>query len=171
MKRESKMDKKDISVFDKLDSIDEYFGSNKKKYETVIEIEDTDNPDVKMLSLKSGSWDNKEPWFVIDENQKLRAMVSIDTMNKLIENFRELQQNNFDLKLEKTILQHVPIDYQDVWTVAMDEIKKLALKKNNSKTVNIDLEKLLRKIKKEHPNLFLNLKDLFANQSTQQIIR
>ena len=163
------MSTKEISIFDKLESIDEYFGENRKKFETVIEIEKTDNPDVKLLSLKSGSWDNKEPWFVIDENQKLHAMVSIDTMNKLIENFRELQQDNFDLKLEKTILQHVPIDYQDVWTVAMDEIKKLAQKNSNAKTVNIDLEKLLRKIKKEHPNLFLNLKDLFANQFNQQI--
>ncbi len=165
------MDKKDISIFDKLDSIDEYFSGDKKKYETVIEIENTDNPDVKMLSLKSGSWDNKEPWFVIDEDQKLHTMVSIDTMNKLIKNFKELQQDNFDLKLEKTILQHVPIDYQDVWAVAMDEIKKIALKNNNSKMVNVDLERLLREIKKEHPNLFLNLKDLFANQFTQQITR
>ena len=165
------MDKKDISIFDKLDSIDEYFSTDKKKYETVIEIENTDSPDIKMLSLTSGSWESKEPWFVIDEEQKLHAMVSIDTMNKLIENFKGLQQDNFDLKLEKTILQHVPIDYQDVWTVAMDEIKKLALKNSNSKTVNVDLERLLRKIKKEHPNLFLNLKDLFANQFTQQITR
>ena len=161
---------KDLSVYDKIEDIDEYITDKNRKFETVLEIADTDNPDVKTLSLKSGSWENKEPWFIIDENQKLHTMVSVDTMHKLIENFKQLQQDNFDLKLEKTILQHVPIDYQDVWVVAMDEIKKLALKNGDTKSLNIDLEKLLRKIKKEHPNLFLNLKDLFANQITHQMI-
>ncbi len=152
---------KDISIFDKIEDIDEYIGEKGRKFDTVIEIFKTDNPDIKTLNLKSGSWDGKEPWFIIDENQKLHTMISIDSIHKLIDNFKKLQQDNFDLKLEKTILQHVPIDYQDVWTVAMDEIKKLAGKNGNAKSLNIDLEKLLRKIKKEHPNLFLNLKDLF----------
>ncbi len=156
--------RKEIALLDKLDGIDEYFDKN-SKYETVIEIEKTENPDIRTLSLKSGSWDNKEPWFIIDENQKLHTMVSIETMHKFIENFRELQKENFDLKLEKTILQHIPIDYQDVWAVAMDEIKKLAQKEEGTKSLNIDLERLLRKIKKDHPNLFLNLKDMFANQN------
>ncbi len=156
--------RKEIALLDKLDEIDDYFDKN-SKYETVIEIEKTENPDIRTLSLKSGSWDNKEPWFIIDENQKLHTMVSIDTMHKFIENFRELQKENFDLKLEKTILQHIPIDYQDVWAVAMDEIKKLAQKEEDTKSLNIDLERLLRKIKKDHPNLFLNLKDMFANQN------
>ncbi len=153
-------------MFDKIEEIKEYVGDDGKKYETVIEVEDTDNPDIKTLNLKSGSWSGKEPWFVIDENQKLHTMLSIDSIHKLIENFKKLQQDNFDLKLEKTILQHVPIDYQDVWVVAMDEIKKLADRHGNEKSLNVDLEKLLRKIKKEHPNLFLNLKDLFTNQIT-----
>ncbi|MDX1809570.1 MAG: DUF2603 domain-containing protein [Sulfurospirillaceae bacterium] len=157
--------KKDINIFDKIEDIEEYIGDKNRKYDTVIEIAKTDNPDIKTLSLKSGSWDGKEPWFIIDENQKLHTMISIDSIHKLIENFKKLQQDNFDLKLEKTILQHVPIDFQDVWTVAMDEIKKLADKNNHAKSLNIDLEKLLRKIKKEHPNLFLNLKDLFMGQN------
>ncbi len=158
---------KEIDMLSKIEEIKEYIGDDSKNYETVIEVENTDNPDIKTLSLKSGSWSGKEPWFVIDENQKLHTMISIDSIHKLIENFKKLQQDNFDLKLEKTILQHVPIDYQDVWAVAMDEIKKLANKNGNEKSLNVDLEKLLRKIKKEHPNLFLNLKELFTNQITQ----
>ncbi|MCF6173905.1 MAG: DUF2603 domain-containing protein [Campylobacteraceae bacterium] len=154
-------------MLNEIEKIKKYVGDDNVQYETVIEVENTDNPDVKTLNLKSGTWSGKEPWFVIDENQKLHTMISIDSINKLINNFKQLQQDNFELKLEKTILQHVPIDYQDVWVVAMDEIKKIAIKKGNEKTLNIDLEKLLRKIKKEHPNLFLNLKDLFANQITQ----
>jgi len=151
----------------KIEEIKSYIGDDDRDYETVIEVENTDNPDVKTLNLKSGSWSSKEPWFVIDENQKLHTMLSLDSIHHLIENFKQLQQDNFDLKLEKTILQHVPIDYQDVWTVAMDELKKQAGKHNNASSLNVDLEKLLRKIKKEHPNLFLNLKDLFTNQIVQ----
>jgi len=153
-------------MLNEIEKIKKYVGDDSTNYETVIEVENTDNPDIKTLNLKSGTWSGKEPWFVIDENQKLHTMISMSSINKLIESFKKLQQDNFDLKLEKTILQHVPIDYQDVWAVAMDEVKKLAAKNGNEKTLNIDLEKLLRKIKKEYPNLFLNLKDLFANQIT-----
>jgi len=168
-KGDNQVNIKDLSIYNKIEAIDEYITDKQRKFETVLEIANTDNPSIKTLSLKSGSWDNKEPWFIIDENKKLHTMVSVDTMHKLIENFKQLQQDNFDLKLEKTILQHLPVDYQDVWTVAMDEIKKLAQTKGDTKSLSIDLERLLRKIKKEHPNLFLNLKDLFANQIAQQI--
>ncbi len=151
----------------KIQEIKNYIGDDNINYETVIEVENTQNPDIKILNLKSGSWNGKEPWFVIDENQKLHTMISLDSIGNLIKNFQQLQEDNFDLKLEKTILQHVPIDYQDVWAVAMDELKKIAGKNNNAKSLSVDLEKLLRKIKKDHPNLFLNLKDLFANQIIQ----
>jgi hypothetical protein len=43
----------------------------------------------------------------------------------------------------------------------MDEIKHIASNGHkDSKVVNVDLEELVSKIKIEHPNLFLNLKDL-----------
>jgi len=43
----------------------------------------------------------------------------------------------------------------------MDEIKSMATHKDkDTKVINVDLEELITKIKAEHPNLFLNLKDL-----------
>jgi hypothetical protein len=84
----------------------------------------------------------------------------MDSVNKIITNFKAAQQENFNLKLEKTIWQNVPIDFQDVWAVAMDEIRMLSKDNGNSKVINVDLEALVGKIKKEHPNLFIDLKDL-----------
>ena len=149
----------DISVFDMINVISKDIGLKGDK--TVIEIENTDNPEVKRLSLKSGSWSANEPWFVVDENQKLHTMMSINSVNKIVENFRATQEENFNLKLEKTIWQNIPIDFQDVWAVAMDEIKSMATQESEDiKVINVDLDKLITKIKTEHPNLFLNFKDL-----------
>ena len=149
----------ELSVFEMINVISKDIGLDGDK--TVIEIENTDNPEVKRLSLKSGSWSANEPWFVVDENQKLHTMMSIDSLNKIVEDFRATQEENFNLKLEKTIWQNIPIDFQDVWSVAMDEIKSMAIKeKEEVKVINVDLEKLVIKIKTEHPNLFLNLRDL-----------
>jgi len=149
----------DLSVFEMINIISKDIGLDGDK--TVIEIENTDNPEVKKLNLKSGSWNAKEPWFVVDENQKLHTMMSINSVNKIVENFRSTQEENFNLKLEKTIWQNIPIDFQDVWAVAMDEIKSMATHKDkDTKVINVDLEELITKIKAEHPNLFLNLKDL-----------
>ena len=127
---------------------------------TIMEIENTENPDVKRLNLKSGSWEASEPWFIVDEQKKIHAMISMDSVSKIISNFKNAQQENFNLKLEKTIWQNVPIDFQDVWAVAMDEIKSLSRENKDSKVINVDLEALISKIKKEHPNLFLDLRDL-----------
>ncbi len=149
----------ELSVFEMINVISKDIGLNGNK--TVIEIENTENPEVKRLSLKSGSWSANEPWFVVDENQKLHTMMSINSVNKIVENFRATQEENFNLKLEKTIWQNIPIDFQDVWAVAMDEIKNKATKeKEDIKVINVDLEELVTKIKAEHPNLFLNFKDL-----------
>ena len=147
----------EICAVDMINVISKDIGLDGDK--TVIEIKSTDNPDVKRLSLKSGSWSANEPWFVVDENQKLHTMMSIKSINKIIKNFRETQEENFNLKLEKTIWQHIPIDFQDVWTVAMDEIKSMAtMKSKEVKVINVDLEKLINKIKYEHPNLFFKFK-------------
>ncbi|MDD3324364.1 MAG: DUF2603 domain-containing protein [Sulfurospirillaceae bacterium] len=152
---------KEISVFEKIDQISKELGLLNAREQTILEMQHTDNPDVKTLSLKSGSWSGAEPWFIIDDDQKLHTVISIDSLTKMIENFRKMQQETFNLKLEKTILQHVPIDFLDVWTVAMEEIRSIASAQPEAKAINIDLEKLVGKIKQEHPNLFLNLKDFY----------
>jgi len=65
----------------------------------------------------------------------------------------------FKSRLEKAIAKELPIDFHDVWAVAIDELQK-RLKDGTTKPSNINLESLIKNIKREHPNLFYSLKNL-----------
>lgn len=146
-----------------IEKISKGLSPTKHKEKTILEILPSDEENTKRLRLVSGSWENqKEPWLVYDEQEKLHAMLSIDTLSKMIEHFKQAEQEALFLKLEKSILQHLPLDFQDVLTVAMEELAK-------SKKSDIDFDTLIKKIKKEHPNLFLDLKDLYLPEGASII--
>ncbi|WP_223295827.1 DUF2603 domain-containing protein [Sulfurospirillum deleyianum] len=146
-----------------IEKISKGLSLNKQKEQTVLEILPHEDENSKLLRLKRGSWESqKEPWLVYDEKGKLHALLSIETLSKMIEHFKNAEKETLFLKLEKSILQHLPLDFHDVWTVAMEEIKK-------SKKSDMDFDALIKKIKTEHPNLFLDLKDLYLPEGASVI--
>jgi hypothetical protein len=157
------MEFKKRKEFKMIEKISKGLSPTKHKEKTILEILPSEEENTKRLRLVSGSWENqKEPWLVYDEQEKLHAMLSIDTLSKMIEHFKQAEQEALFLKLEKSILQQLPLDFQDVLTVAMEELAK-------SKKKDIDFDMLIKKIKKEHPNLFLDLKDLYLPEGASII--
>lgn len=97
------------------------------------------------------------PWFCIKDEEPFIFMPAeiLDVVFKMLKNE---QKENFELRLERSIWQHMPLDFGDVWRVAIDELNSEHFKKEP------DLDKLLDKIKKEHPNLFVNVANLVGKE-------
>jgi len=117
----------------------------------------------KELELLQGSWETEQPWVIIDENDLPLAMTSAESLSKMLAMFASVQGETFRLKLEKAIWQRYPIDYYDVWAVAMDKIKKLAKSRPESTIVKLDLDWLVTEIKQEYPNLFYPIDQLLGH--------
>lgn len=154
---------KNEEIYHKIDQTSEIFGL-KDEEKTIFEIIENSDTNEKKLTLKSGSWNSKEPWFGIDKNGELHTMISIKSLSSLIGACKSAMKENFDLKLEKSILKKAPIDFGDVWVVCMDEIKELAKENENINHLNIDLDNIVDRAKKKHPNLFVNIDELIRNR-------
>ncbi len=146
--------KKYSNCLKRIDEFSQNLGM-KKEDRAIFEMKQSENENEKCLVLKNGSFDSPEPWFIVDENDEIHTLVSLNSLKSILENLKQNQKENFELRLEKAIYQQIPIDFNDAWIVAMDEIKRKA--QNGIMEINIDLEKLVADIKKEHPNLFVDM--------------
>ncbi len=130
---------------------------------TVVRMKSGHSERHKELELVQGEWQEEQPWIIIDEEEKVHTLTSAQSLSKIISILTAVQGENFQLKLEKAILERYPIDFHDVWAVAMDRIKKLALTRPKSVVVNLDLDWLMTEIRQEYPNLFYHLDQILAS--------
>ncbi|WP_200762639.1 DUF2603 domain-containing protein [Nitrosophilus alvini] len=149
-----------LAVLRSISELAHELGVEKPENVTVVKINGTDDPNRKTLELLQGRWDDTAPWFVVGEEGKVFVLSSMESFIELLNSIREAKYENFNLKLEKAILENLPVDFNDVWVVAMQEIKKKLAESKDKNLLDIDIKKLIKDIKKNHPNLFLRLKDL-----------
>ena len=153
------------ALIEKIDELSKSLGYNGEE-NTIFELRNTEDPNIKELVLMNGEWNENRPMFVVDKAHPEKALVffSIDQIGALLKSLQETTQENFNLKLEKAIWKHTPVDFQDVWVVAMDEIQKhiKALQKKGE-PLKINLDDIVSRIKREHPSLFIDLNKVAQN--------
>jgi len=92
--------------------------------------------------------DLKNPLWILMINNELKIALEVNEYMKLMETLKNVMKENFELKLEKAILNEFPVDYDDVKAVVLEEMKR------NSEA---SIDEILDKVKLEHPNLFYNI--------------
>lgn len=131
-----------------------------------IRLLSTEEAHKKVMELVSGSWESNDTLHVMDETGKKFILIDEDKLKMLTKALRNTQEESFKLNLEKAILQHMPIDYDDVWAVSVKEIQKLiaasGAKTKKAATPEV-ISQAVQNIKKRHPNLFFNINDMIKN--------
>lgn len=142
-----------------LNLLIETLGLKNKKDVTVAQIESS-REDTKELKLVEGEWNSSEPWFVVDDSGNTRVAVTDRMLKTLLVSLQKSQEESLRLALEREIMQYMPLDFDDVWVVAMDEIKKKISTRKQKQLSQDEMSETIRSIRKKHPNLFLDIQDM-----------
>ena len=121
-----------------------------------FDIEEVSSNELR-IRIVNGTKNFKSPWFAI-KNEEPYIFMPAEILDMVFRMLRTAQTESFELRLERSIWQHMPIDFGDVWRVAMDELARGNFAKEP------DLEKLIAKIKQEHPNLFVDMTSFIAGE-------
>lgn len=82
-----------------------------------------------------------------DKNAQEFYLVSKKNMQQLLESAKQLEIDKYLFKLEQEIYYNVPIDFEDVWCIALKEAKNC---KKEPKA-------LVKNLKKRYPYLFFEI--------------
>lgn len=141
-----------------IDAVAKRLGMPNPSQRPVMQIVQGDSEDKKSLELKRGSWSDEQPWFIIDEEGRLLVLSTAEAMSAIMSSLQHMGEEVFKARLERAIAKELPIDFHDVWVVAMHELQQRL--KEGAQAQSVDLENLVKSIKRKHPNLFYSLKDL-----------
>lgn len=147
----------------RLNSLAEKMGINPSEM-TIVKMTPGTNERHKDLELLQGDWDEKRPWVIVDEEDRIYTLTTAESLTQIIRFLTSTQSENFQLKLEKAIWQSLPVDFHDVWEVAMDRIRTLAQSRPESTVVTLDLDWLVNEIKQKYPNLFHHFDQMLAQE-------
>ncbi|MCI7501870.1 MAG: DUF2603 domain-containing protein [Campylobacter sp.] len=152
---ENSTSKKLINSLKIIENISHTLGISDRERIT-FDIEEVSSNELR-VRIVNGTKNFKSPWFAI-KNEEPYIFMPAEILDMVFRMLRTAQKESFDLRLERSIWQHMPIDFGDVWRVAMDELARGNFAKEP------DLEKLIAKIKQEHPNLFVDMTSFIAGE-------
>lgn len=152
---ENSTSKKLINSLKIIENISHTLGISDRERIT-FDIEEI-SPNELRVRIVNGTKNFKSPWFAI-KNEEPYIFMPAEILDMVFRMLRTAQKESFELRLERSIWQHMPIDFGDVWRVAMDELARSNFAKEP------DLEKLIAKIKQEHPNLFVDMTSFIAGE-------
>jgi hypothetical protein len=149
-----------VKIQEELEKISNTLGLKEFGNISILELNrEGDSSEIKDLKLVSGEWSSNSAFIVDKENhENISLMLPVEFMIKLLESVKGTIKDNFEIKMEKAILNEMPIDYNDVLTVVMHELDT----KKERKDKSVDIDKVVQIVKKKHPNLFyeMNLRDI-----------
>ena len=152
---ENSTSKKLINSLKIIENISHTLGISDRERIT-FDIEEVSSNELR-IRIVNGTKNFKSPWFAI-KNEEPYIFMPAEILDMVFRMLRTAQKESFELRLERSIWQHMPIDFGDVWRVAMDELARGNFAKEP------DLEKLIAKIKQEHPNLFVDMTGFIAGE-------
>lgn len=152
---ENSTSKKLINSLKIIENISHTLGISDRERIT-FDIEEVSSNELR-VRIVNGTKNFKSPWFAI-KNEEPYIFMPAEILDMVFRMLRTAQKESFELRLERSIWQHMPIDFGDVWRVAMDELARGNFAKEP------DLEKLIAKIKQEHPNLFVDMTSFITGE-------
>lgn len=109
--------------------------------------------DLLEIQLQSGKFSSTEPCFLKDEKNKEYVVLPQKVLQSIIGLIRKAHEDRLKVELERDIVSLTPVDFDDVMSVAIKKIEELRQK--DGSLPNINTMQLIKQIKREHPNLFL----------------
>lgn len=104
------------------------------------------------IQINEGTLDQNKPCFVNDESGEEYVLISSAILKRLLEGIKKAKEECFEISLERDIANQMPLDFEDVLSVARAKLEDLGLDSSE-----VDSARLIEEIRKEHPNLFFNV--------------
>lgn len=127
--------------------------------EAILELKRDTQSGERVVNFKNFDLNSKRSWFIEDkESKNVYQVVPTEVSRLVMKTLRSVLQENMKMKLEKLILEELPIDFNDVWSVAIDRLEQRVNSPLDISLSNLNnLESLIKDIKREHPNLFMKV--------------
>lgn len=112
------------------------------------------------IRIVNGTANFKSPWFAI-KNEEPYIFMPAEILDMLFVMLKKAQKESFEVRLERAIAQHMPIDFGDVWRVVANELASGKYAKEP------DIDKIVSKVRQEHPNLFMDLSSFISGRGDE----